>query len=213
MKTTKFYQLKNIRGNDDFNRKDGKHNVPGVYFWGFTLREDGQLPEHKNEMIVYYIGKDSKSIIRRIMEEVTQLIFGGYGTVFDKNWLVTNPFTAKLTEKQKCQPVPVEVLYKSEGLNVLFDFFSNTSITETLEWMKNRMIFSWIEVNNENDRSYLELEMHDYAKNNILGLGRRVNFPHKNKFNEINWNDNEILKEWLEEVRKNNLCISKTKKI
>ena len=101
MKASKFYLLKEVKDNVDFHRKRGKYNVKGVYFWGFTLNPDALLPKTKDELIIYYIGKDTKSVIRRMMEEVTQLIFGGYGTIIDHNWLTKNPHSAGIFEKQE----------------------------------------------------------------------------------------------------------------
>jgi hypothetical protein len=206
MKASKFYLLKDIKGDSDFHRKIGKHNVKGVYFWGFTLNDKALLPVNKNELVIYYIGKDTKSVVRRIMEEVTQLIFGGYGTIIDHDWLKNNPHNAGIYKKQESdnkgtKALDKEVLHKSDGLHVLYDFFNNTKIQPTIDWMRERLILSWIEVSDKEEIDPLELEMHDYVKSNILGTKGRVNFPHNNKFTAIDWNENIILKEWLEEVK------------
>lgn len=211
MKASRFYLLRDIKGDTDFHRKEGQHNVMGVYFWGFTLNADVNLPKNKNELVIYYIGKDTKSVIRRMMEEVTQLIFGGYGTIINHNWLINHPHSARIFEKQESDKkgkskLDPDVLYKSNGLHVLYDFFANKDIQSTIEWMRERLIFAWIKVSDKNEIDPLELEMHEYVKNNILGLKGRVNFPNNNKFNSIDWSDNEILKEWLCEV-KNKLMI------
>lgn len=206
MKASKFYLLKDIKDNPDFHRKNGKHNVKGVYCWGFTLNEKAELPKNIDELVIYYIGKDTKSVVRRVMEEVTQLIFGGYGTIIDHNWLINNPHTARITEKQESDKkgtkiLDKDVLYKSDGLHVLYDFFSNQKIQSTIYWMKERLIFSWIEVSEREEIDPLELEMHDFVRKNILGLKGRVNFQHNNKFNTIDWKENELLKKWLIEVK------------
>lgn len=206
MIASKFYLLKDIKGDTDFHRKFGKHNVKGVYFWGFTLNDKAVLPLNKDELVIYYVGKDTKSVVRRIMEEVTQLIFGGYGTIIDHNWLKVNPHSAGIFEKQESDNkgsnvLGKEVLYKSYGLHVLYDFFNNPQIQPTLDWMRERLILAWIEVSDIEEIGHLELEMHDYVKSNILGTKGRVNFPHKNKFETIDWKENEILKEWLKEVK------------
>jgi hypothetical protein len=212
MKATKFYSLKEIKGNaKDFhrNRKTGTYNKRGVYFWGFTLRYDSELPKTKDEFVIYYIGKDEKSIIRRIMEEVTQLIFGGYGTIIDYNWLIKNPHKAKIFDKQESdkkgtKTLDREVLYKSDGLHVLYDFFYSSKIQPTIDWMRERLIFAWIDVDKNDDISDLEMEFHDIVKTNILGIGRKKKFIHKNnEFSNIDWSSNKILKEWFEQVKKN----------
>ena len=211
MKATQFYSLKAISGDySSFHRtrKKGLLNKRGVYFWGFSLRYDAELPENKNEFVIYYIGKDGKSIIRRIMEEVTQLIFGGYGTIIDYKWLIKYPHEAKIFEKQESDKrgtkhLDPEVLYKSDGLHVLYDFFYSSKIQPTIDWMRERLIFAWIDVDKNDDISDLEMEFHDILKTNILGIGRKKNFTHKkNEFSNIDWKSNTILKEWFEEVKK-----------
>lgn len=207
MKASEFYLLKDVAGDKEFHRKKGSHNVSGVYFWGFTLNPEGKLPVNKDELVIYYIGKDTKSVVRRMMEEVTQLIFGGFGTILDYDWLLKNPHTAKIFAKQESDnkgknSVDKEVLYKSDGLHVLYDFFDNAKIKETLKWMRERLIISWVEVDERAEIDPLELEMHSYVRNNILGVKGRVNFHHNNKFAIIDWKKNVILKQWLEEVKR-----------
>lgn len=207
MKASRFYLLREVKDDVHFHRKLGKHNVRGVYFWGFTLNTDALLPENKDELVIYYIGKDTKSVIRRMMEEMTQLVFGGYGTIIDHDWLIKNPHNAGIFEKQESDKkgktlVDKEVLYKSDGLHVLYDFFNNEKIQLTLNWMRERLIFSWIEVEDKKEIDPLELEMHDFVRKNILGVKGRVNFPHNKRFSEIDWDDNQILKEWLMEVKR-----------
>jgi hypothetical protein len=140
------------------------------------------------------------------MEEVTQLVFGGYGTIINHEWLKNNPHNAGIYNKQNSDKkgtknLDKEVLYKSDGLHVLYDFFDNSQIQATLDWMRERLIFSWIEVSEKTEIDPLELEMHEFVKNNILGIKGRVSFPHNNKFKSLDWADNNILKEWLEEVK------------
>lgn len=205
MKASKFYLLKYIKGDVEFHRKRGKHNVKGVYFWGFALNDEGQLPIDKHDLVIYYIGKDTRSVVRRIMEEVTQLIFGGYGTIIDHNWLKANPHAAGIyalqeSDKKGKLPLAKQVLYKSDGLHVLYDFHMSPEIRSTLDWMLDRLVFSWIEVPDRTEIDPLELEMHEYVKHNILGTKGKVNFPHNNKFDTIDWRNNEILREWLIEV-------------
>jgi hypothetical protein len=44
--------------------------------------------------------------------------------------------------------------------------------------------------------------MNDFVRKTILGVKGRVNFPHKKRFSEIGWVDNQIMKEWLLEVKR-----------
>lgn len=218
MKATKFYNLKSIRGNEnDFHRKSGTFCKRGVYFWGFSLREDGILPLSKEDLVIYYIGKSEKNIVERIMQEVTQLIFGGFGTIIDHNWLMQNPHKARIFDKQESDKkgkLDTDVLYKSYGLHILCDFFGNSKIQPTLDWMRERLIFAWID--DENDKSLIlkpvENEMHHIVRTNVLGIGKMKNsIPKKDVtipantpiFNSINWTDNIPLKEWLIEVNRN----------
>ena len=221
MKTTQFYSLKGVNGNvTDFHRKTGTFcKQRGVYFWGFTLRKDASLPVSKDELVIYYIGKSEKNIVERIMQEFTQLIFGGFGTIIDHNWLLSNPHKARIFEKQESdkkgiKPPDPEVLYKSDGLHVLYDFFCNSKIQPTLNWMRERLIFSWID--DDNDKSinfkHVENELHHIVRTNILGIQHMKNLTPKKSvtipantplFNSIDWKCNKPLKEWLIEVNIN----------
>jgi len=245
LKTTQFYSLKGIRGNEaDFhrnrktgryrNRKEGKFCEGGVYFWGFTLREDGNLPKSKDELVIYYIGKSEENIVERIMQEVTQLIFGGFGTIIDHNWLIKNPCKARIFDKQKPNmngPLDPDVLYKSYGLHVLYDFLygffdnGNTKIQPrliqpTLNWMKERLIFAWIEdetwIDVENnvtvELNKVENEFHHIVRTNVFGIGRIKNLTPKKDvnnpketpfFNSIDWRNNRELRDWLIAVNNN----------
>ena len=60
MKASKFYLLKDIKGDSDFHRKVGKHNVKGVYFWGFTLNKKALLPKNKDELVIITLEKTPK---------------------------------------------------------------------------------------------------------------------------------------------------------
>ena len=209
MKANIFYSLKEIQGKHiDFHRKKGICCRRGIYFWGFTIREDAGLPQTKDELVIYYIGKSKKNVIERMMQEFTQLIFGGFGTIIDYNWLIKYPHKSKIFEKQESdkkgtKQLDAEVLYESDGPHVLYDFFQNQKIQSNLNWMRERLIFSWIDLDLKDDIEDLELEFHEYVKSNILGLRGRVNFPNKNNFIKIDWTSNYILKEWLEEVKRN----------
>ncbi len=208
MKINQFSLLKSISEDENFHRKKGEHNVPGVYFWGFTLTEDGSLPTKEDELVIYYIGKDSRSVVRRMMEEVTQLIYGGFGTIIDKSWLLSHPFQAQiynLQESDKKGTLHPTVLHKSDGLHKLYNFFHDKKIQDTITWMKERLIFTWIQVDDRSELDPLELEMHSYVTNNILGVKGRVNFPNNNKFDSIDWSNNQILKDWLLQVKRNTI--------
>lgn len=211
MKVTKFYSLRNIVGNSaDFHRFTGTHAVGGVYFWGFSLREDAHLPQDKDELLIWYIGKDGNTVIQRVMQEVAQLIFGGFGTIIHHDWLIANPCAARLKNLQEQQPLNPNVLYKSDGLHVLYDFFSNPLMQPTLDWMKERLILAYIPLDTEEARVKVENELHHIVRTNIFGTGSIKNllpkkvFPNQTPlFNAIDWTDNEILRDWIIEV--NNL--------
>jgi len=218
MKATNFYNLKSINGNViDFHRKSGTFCKRGVYFWGFTLREDSSLPLSKEDLVIYYIGKSEKNIVERIMQEVTQLIFGGFGTIINHNWLMKNPYKARIFDKQESDKNGIldsDVLYKSYGLHVLYDFYGNSKIQPTLDWMRDRFIFAWIDVENNASAklSQVENEFHHIVRTNVLGIKNMKNLtPKKNVsipantpfFNTIDWKNNIPLKEWLIEVNRN----------
>jgi len=215
MKVTKFYSLRGSIGDYNFHRKIGKNATPGIYFWGFNLRDDNQYPQSINDILIWYVGID-KNVSQRIMQEVTQSIFGGFGTIIDHNYLKSNPHNARLMDLQESDnkrnnPVHPAVLYKSDGLHLLYHFFDDKKIKETLEWMRERLIFTWIEEKNDQIRKTIEKEMHDIVGTNIFGIGDVKKLNIKNiiepndtiYFNEIDWADNQILKDWLFEVNKN----------
>jgi hypothetical protein len=211
MKANKFYNLKEIIGSSkDFHRKKGNFCMKGVYFWGFSISENGSMPTKENELVIYYIGKSQSNIAERIMQEVTQLIFGGFGTIIDKNWLIKNPFSARIYNKQETIS-DKDVLYKSDGLHVLYDFLNskNKPLVETLEWMKENLIFSWIQCDDNYVIEKLESEFHHIVRTNCLGIGRiKKLHPKKNindqfqvpLFYQVDWKENQVLKNWLIET-------------
>jgi hypothetical protein len=218
MKATSFFKLKDIVGNsNDFHRKAGIYCKSGVYFWGFTLQENCNLPGNKDEFVAYYIGKSKRNISERIMQEVTQLIFGGFGTIIDHNWLIKNPhktriFNKQESDKQGTKILDTEVLYKSYGLHVLYDFFGNTKIQPTLDWMRERLIFAWIDTDDIINIPLLENELHHIVRTNCFGIGKiKTLLPKKDAlnpiqtplFNQVDWTNNIVMKDWLIEVNKN----------
>jgi|688.fasta_scaffold194535_3 hypothetical protein len=213
MIATPFYSLKNIIGNaKDFHRKTGTFCKSGVYFWGFTLNDNASLPAKSNEIVIYYIGKSESNIAERIMQEVTQLLFGGFGTIIDHAWLKANPYKARIYNKQESMPLDKEVFYKSDGLHVLYDFLGNTKIQTTLDWMRENLIFAWIDTDDILNIPNLENELHHIVRTNCLGIGKIKNLTPKKDignpmqtplFKQVNWSANNLLQDWLTQVNKN----------
>jgi hypothetical protein len=207
MIATQFYSLKSIRGNNiDFHRKTGNFCKSGVYFWGFSLREDADLPNKSDELVIYYIGKSEKNISERIMQEVTQLLFGGFGTIIEHAWLTSNPYQARIYNKQESSPLDKEVLYKSDGLHVLYDFFDNPKIQSTLQWLRERLIFAWIDTDDLLIIPNLENEFHHIVRTNCIGIGKIKTLTPKKDirnpmqtplFSQVNWTANTLLQDWL----------------
>jgi hypothetical protein len=222
-----FQSLSMIQNNEYYKRSIGP---PGVYSWGFTLRENGKLPIKEDELIVYYIGKREpgakyslkspivrENVYERIMQEVAHL-FGGFGTVIDKNHMLLHPFDARIKEQQDQKTN--HVLYSVEGLHTLLSFFSNAQIQDTVDWMKQRFVFCWIEFNpnyySQQPLAYhdeirkLENEMHHIVRTNVLGVGKINSSMSKKDINNVNetpffnykidWSKNPILENWLKEV-------------
>jgi hypothetical protein len=166
MKASRFFALKNIQGNDsDFhrNRYDGihfgTHCKRGVYFWGFYLGHNSNcIPEKPEDILIYYIGKEQENVSQRIMQEFTQFIIGGFGTIIHHKWLIDHPFNADIYNKQESDKIGVldnEVIYKSDGLHVLYNFFYNAEIRPTINWMFERFIFAWV-IDNDETKSLIE---------------------------------------------------------
>jgi hypothetical protein len=212
MKTNKFYKLKDIQGNTtDFNRKKGIHCKSGVYFWGFTLNREANLPKSKEELVIYYIGKSENNLSECIMQEVTQLLFGGFGTIIDHNWLIENPTKARIFDKRE-NFSDTDVLYRPHGLHVLYDFLIDKNIQNTLEWMRERLILTWIDDIAPSDLNLVEGEFHHIVRTNTLGIGKIKKLKPKkdvqNKiqtpfFHSIDWSKNETLRDWFIDVNKN----------
>ena len=213
MKIKKFYSLRGSIGDYGFHRTMGRHKKPGVYFWGFNLRDDNQYPEKADDILLWYIGRD-KNVSQRIMQEVTQFVFGGFGTIIDRNYLKLNPFNALLLDLQesdskRTKPVHPAVLYKSDGLHVLYHFFDDIKIQETLKWMRERLIFTWIDETQEQKRRIIEAEMHRIVGNNIFGGGdikdrqKKLNISTLEEtpnFHAVDWHENIVLRGWLSNV-------------
>lgn len=229
MNASKFYSLKNIQGKkyEAFFRRNkygkekklGGHCKPGVYFWGFYLGDRAdRIPQKPDDLVIYYIGKTQKNVPERIMQEFTQLILGGFGTIYKPAWLVKHPFDADLYNLQESDkngnPLNSNVLYKSDGLHVLNKFYTDKNIKMAVKWMFDRMIFAWIMEDKDVFTSatptnkylaVLESELHKIAGRNTLGLGANPTkkfLDVKNNsttplFHKVNWKKNEVLKEWL----------------
>lgn len=188
--------------------------MKGVYFWGFSLREDGGKPAAKEEMVIYYIGKSENNVIERMMQEFTQLLFGGFGTIINHEYLKKHPFNARLVHHQAnldCNSLNDIVLYKSCGLHVLHDFISNKSeaLAKTIDWMKEHLFFAWIETEKKSDNCTLEKDMHKFIRTNVFGAGKikkltpKIKLEKTKLFEKIKWGNIEFVKEWFEEVNRN----------
>lgn len=221
---TPFESLVTIRGDCNYQRVCGP---PGVYFWGFTLRPNGDLPRCANELIIYYIGKREpgekfkvtdcirENVFERIMQGFTRLM-GGFGTIFNETYMLQHPFDAKLKQHEVAKTLGV-VLYSVDGLHTLTDFFTDPRIQNTKLWMRERFIFCYIEFNPnclpqppllgyKVEIENLEKEMHHIVLGNTLGgaglknKNQKVNVNLSDKtqnFNKVDWSGNTLLKNWL----------------
>ncbi|MBF2709742.1 hypothetical protein [Flavobacterium soyangense] len=215
MKVKSFFSLNQIQGLNNenlFHRKKGEYSTKsGVYFWGFKFNENSNLPVKIDDFVIYYIGKSNGNISERIMQEVTQLVFGGFGTILDQKYLEINYNQAKIKNEQD-NPSSKNVIYRSDGLHVLENFFADPKIVQTVNWMRKNLIFTWIECD-KIEVAALENEMHHIVRTNILGVGNMKNLtPKKDIFNpkhntdffkKVDWDANTILRDWLIEVNKN----------
>src|SRR5690606_36833332 len=112
--------------------------------------------------------------------------------------LVKNPFTARLYElqesdQQRTKPSHSAVLHKADGLHVLYHFLDDIKIQETLKWMRERLIFAWIEERDK--RKEVENEMLHIVRTNCVGIGSiKTLKPKKDvlKKNETSYFNNHI---------------------
>lgn len=205
-----FYSLRSSVGDYNFHRKIGSHAKSGVYFWGFNLREDNNTPKTSDDLLIWYVGTH-RNIASRIIEEVAQFIFGGFGTIIDPIYLAKHPYNSRLLELQesdsrRTKPLHHAVLYKADGIHVLYHFFDDYKTQEALQWMRERLIFAWIEESDSQKRKEIESEMHHIIGANCFGtkgiknkksIHNPVATPY---FHNINWNNNLVLKDWLIKV-------------
>ncbi len=105
----------------------------------------------------------------------------------------------------------LDIIYRADGLHVLNNFFNDPGINAALNWMKDRLIFTWIDVDDSKIVGQLESELHNIVRTNIFGTGQIVNLhPHKKVHTAqtplfstaINWGANPVLQDWL--IRVNN---------
>jgi len=195
-----------------FHRKTGRLKyITGVYFWGFTF--NNQIPSKKDDFIIYYIGKSEKDITERIMQEITQLIIGGFGNIPNTAWLKKNIFSARLKEAIQKTSRRKNMPYNPDGLHMLKFFKDDNLIQEIVSWMVESAIFCWIPLHNNKIASIklLEKELHHITMTNCFGTGKlknikkhlwKIGSPETKIFNQINWQYNPQLKDWLEEVNK-----------
>ena len=151
--------------------------MPGVYFWGFKFTKG--MPETADEFVIYYIGKSTRNVIERMMQEITQLVFGGYGHIFSRKWLKKNNTAPNLTylKEISVKSAPAVHLYSPSGMADVQKFLNQPSVDlkVTLNWMRKNLIFTWIEIPSK-DVAKAEREFHQMVKAHILGVNKIKSF-------------------------------------
>ena len=191
-------------GNKNHSRLSNKRKK-GIYFWGLSLK-NGQKPENENEFALLYVGKSQKNIFERLMQEFSQLIFGGFGTLFNHEDLKNLNFEYNLNQinqDTKNQLDKSKVVYSPQNMAELSTFHLAPSAEhiQTLEYHK---------------RNEAEKIIHQVVRPHITGLGK-IKSPIKNaialtkatnewkKFkNKHSKNLNPIIVKWVDTCMKEN---------
>jgi hypothetical protein len=165
-----------------------KANISGVYLWGFNLRDDNLKIDKKEQIVIYYVGKSNSHIYERLMQEFSQLLFGGFGTILNWDYIKsvnTNPpinqklFQLGVRKHQNNYENKFDDNYVVYHPNSIVDVlnFPNEFAKETLKEMRMRLIFTYFTLSEES-----KLVIQDIAKNIA---NEQVNFnKKKNPLNE-----------------------------
>lgn len=236
-----FFLLKDIKGLneliDDSDRKerilDTTTEKSFLYFWGFEIIKSNK----EKDYVIYYCGVYEKNnIIERLMQHLAML-FGGYYTIINKDHLTLKNHQPRIRQfellkeklKQRSEFKDKEIhkklkkyfLHTSDSLNAHKSFLNleNTTLNETLKWMKENMFFAYIEFTGPKrieKTKRAEKHIHDLLGINILGGRRRTLLSNKSleASKEAHKNDEylplddlftrleeiPVIKNWLEET-------------
>jgi hypothetical protein len=210
-------------GNKNHSRLSNKRKK-GIYFWGLSLK-NGQKPENENEFALLYVGKSQKNIFERLMQEFSQLIFGGFGTLFNHEYLKNLNFEYNLNQinqDTKNQLNKSKVVYSPQNMAELstFHLAPSAELIQTLEYYKRNLYYSYLELSTKDEIKEAEKIIHQVVRPHITGLGK-IKSPIKNakaltkatnewkKFkNKHSENLNPIIVKWVDtcmNIKKNNL--------
>jgi hypothetical protein len=235
-----FFLLREIKGlnelNDDSDRKerilDKTTKKSFLYFWGFEIIKSN----NEKDYVIYYCGVYEKNnIIERLMQHLAML-FGGYYTIINKDHLMLHNHQPRIRQfellkeklKQRSESKDVKIqeelkkyfLHTSDSLNAHKSFLNleNTTLNETLKWMKENMFFAYIEFTGDDCKKAVRAEkhIHDLLGINILGGRRRTLLSNKSLEASIEAHKGDkclkldklferleeipVIKKWLEEA-------------
>jgi hypothetical protein len=212
----KIYFFKDANNHNNCRKTDKPKT--GVYFWGFTLTDNPEIPEKAEEFALIYVGKSQKNIYERLMQEFSQLIFGGFGTIFSKEYLKENNFKYflnKINQHPNNNEYKEQVIYSVQCMKDLANFHlgNNKALNEHLKWMKDRLCYTYIEVD-ASECAIVEKIIHNVVRPHVLGLGRISTSLNgkKNKRSKVLWEEikekyktelHKVISDWIDSVIKN----------
>lgn len=148
----------------------------GIYFWGLSL-ENGKKPENEKEFALLYVGKSQKNIFERLMQEFSQLIFGGFGTLFNIKYLKKHNFEYNLNIINQDTNSPKyrdKVVYSPQKMDDLSRLHLKppAHYIQTLEYYKRNLYYSYLELSTDDEIKKAEKTIHQVVRPHITGLGK-----------------------------------------
>jgi hypothetical protein len=217
--TMELFSFQDIE-NKDHSRLSNQRKV-GLYFWGLSLQDD-QKPENEAEFALLYLGKSQINVFERLMQEFSQLIFGGFGTLFNIEYLRKHNFCFNLnqinqdTENEVHKP---KIVYSPKNMVELstFHLAPSADCIQTLEYYKRNLYYSYLELPHSEIQKGENI-IHQVVRPHITGLGK-IKYPIKNAKtlttatnewevfkNKHSENLNPIIVKWVDTcMKKNNL--------
>lgn len=151
-----------------------KNRKKGIYFWGLSLK-DGKKPENEKEFALLYVGKSQKNIFERLMQEFSQLIFGGFGTLFKFEHLDDQNFQYNLNIIiQDTKSFRDKVVYSPQKMDDLSRLHLKppADYIQTLEYYKRNLYYSYLELSEKDEIKEAEKIIHQVVRPHITGLGK-----------------------------------------
>jgi hypothetical protein len=137
----------------------------GVYLWGFNLKKKSEEKVNcKDDLVIYYVGKSNSQINERLMQEFSQLIFGGFGTILDWDYIKKNKFKLKVKKQQNDyekgkNQANNKVVYQPTSIADVINFPTNDGAVNSLKKMRERLIFTYFTLDENSNKIISEFSL------------------------------------------------------